>query len=296
MKTSVVSFFYSQRTWGFLPFFVWSYVFYTFSPVGCSLSLSLSLSVGLDSVLLVRYSTARNTWSLGMTDLCEIARNSVLQSDFGADFKAKWLGQHRRGALAVHFPPAGVERGGGRGGRAGGGGGGGGGSSSNDGDYDDDDARSFAETRGDPNCTNVSSTRACAFDASTRPPSMACVHQMRFLANQRRRERGGAACLHQVPASIAAASPAFSPTNPLVHHRLSPIAHRLSPIARFFPPPPSGAGAAGRPSRSTAGPRALFRLFIEPLPGALLGRELRRLFLRFPGAQLAASVRPECSP
>ena len=42
--------------------------------------------------LLEEYTVARAAFGLSMTDLCEIARNSVLQSDFPAPFKASWLG------------------------------------------------------------------------------------------------------------------------------------------------------------------------------------------------------------
>ena len=42
--------------------------------------------------LLEEYTLARNTWSLSMVDLCEIARNSVLQSDFAPATKRNWLG------------------------------------------------------------------------------------------------------------------------------------------------------------------------------------------------------------
>jgi len=51
-----------------------------------------------DDALLEEYSVARATFDLSMTDMMEIARNSVLQSGFEEDFKEKWLGKdYKRG-------------------------------------------------------------------------------------------------------------------------------------------------------------------------------------------------------
>jgi AMP deaminase len=51
-----------------------------------------------DDALLEEYSVARATFDLSMTDMMEIARNSVLQSGFGDDFKKKWVGEdYKRG-------------------------------------------------------------------------------------------------------------------------------------------------------------------------------------------------------
>lgn len=51
-----------------------------------------------DDPLLEEYSVARATFDLSMTDMMEIARNSVLQSGFEEDFKEKYLGKdYRRG-------------------------------------------------------------------------------------------------------------------------------------------------------------------------------------------------------
>lgn len=47
-----------------------------------------------DDALLEEYSVARATFDLSMTDLMEIARNSVLQCGFEEDFKEKWLGKN----------------------------------------------------------------------------------------------------------------------------------------------------------------------------------------------------------
>ncbi|ESS30887.1 AMP deaminase [Toxoplasma gondii VEG] len=45
-----------------------------------------------DEPLLEEYSVAAHTWKLSPVDLCELARNSVLQSGFEAEFKRHWLG------------------------------------------------------------------------------------------------------------------------------------------------------------------------------------------------------------
>lgn len=52
-----------------------------------------------DDALLEEYSVARATFDLSMTDMMEIARNSVLQSGFECDFKKKWLGEHYQRGL-----------------------------------------------------------------------------------------------------------------------------------------------------------------------------------------------------
>jgi len=44
--------------------------------------------------LVEEYSVAAQVWKLTSTDLCEIARNSVLQSGFHPKFKAYWVGQN----------------------------------------------------------------------------------------------------------------------------------------------------------------------------------------------------------
>jgi len=46
-----------------------------------------------DDALLEEYSVARATFDLSMTDMSEMARNSVLQSDFEDKFKLEWLGE-----------------------------------------------------------------------------------------------------------------------------------------------------------------------------------------------------------
>ena len=51
-----------------------------------------------DDALLEEYSVARASFDLSMTDMMELARNSVLQCGFEEDFKEKWLGRdYRRG-------------------------------------------------------------------------------------------------------------------------------------------------------------------------------------------------------
>lgn len=44
--------------------------------------------------LMEEYSVAAQIWKLSNTDLCELARNSVLQSGFEPCIKAQWLGEH----------------------------------------------------------------------------------------------------------------------------------------------------------------------------------------------------------
>jgi len=46
-----------------------------------------------DDALLEEYSVARASFDLSMTDVMEIARNSILQSGFEDEFKKKWLGE-----------------------------------------------------------------------------------------------------------------------------------------------------------------------------------------------------------
>mmetsp|Transcript_33545 Transcript_33545/g.50027 ORF Transcript_33545/g.50027 Transcript_33545/m.50027 type:complete len:130 (+) Transcript_33545:334-723(+) len=45
-----------------------------------------------DDALLEEYSVARASFDLSMTDMSEIARNSILQSGFEDSWKKKWLG------------------------------------------------------------------------------------------------------------------------------------------------------------------------------------------------------------
>lgn len=47
-----------------------------------------------DDALLEEYSVARASFDLSMTDLMELARNSILQSGFEDEFKKKWLGEN----------------------------------------------------------------------------------------------------------------------------------------------------------------------------------------------------------
>jgi AMP deaminase len=49
-----------------------------------------------DDALLEEYSVARATFDLSMTDMMEIARNSILQSGFEEDFKERYLGKNYR--------------------------------------------------------------------------------------------------------------------------------------------------------------------------------------------------------
>jgi len=51
-----------------------------------------------DDALLEEYSVARASFDLSMTDMAEIARNSVLQSCFEDEWKQEWLGKdYKRG-------------------------------------------------------------------------------------------------------------------------------------------------------------------------------------------------------
>jgi AMP deaminase len=52
-----------------------------------------------DDALLEEYSVARATFDLSMTDMMELARNSIFQSGFEEEFKEKYLGkEYRKGA------------------------------------------------------------------------------------------------------------------------------------------------------------------------------------------------------
>jgi AMP deaminase len=44
--------------------------------------------------LIEEYSVAAQIWKLSSCDLCELARNSVLQSGFPRSLKTHWLGDH----------------------------------------------------------------------------------------------------------------------------------------------------------------------------------------------------------
>ena len=47
-----------------------------------------------DDPLLEEYSVARASFDLSMTDMCEIARNSIMQSGFSDTEKREWLGKY----------------------------------------------------------------------------------------------------------------------------------------------------------------------------------------------------------
>ncbi|OII72012.1 adenosine monophosphate deaminase 2 [Cryptosporidium ubiquitum] len=66
-----------------------------FFNVGLNVSLSTDdplIFHFTDESLLEEYSIASHIWKLNNIDLCEIARNSVLQSGFSPKYKASWLG------------------------------------------------------------------------------------------------------------------------------------------------------------------------------------------------------------
>lgn len=53
----------------------------------------------LKPMFITEYSVARASFDLSMTDMSEIARNSVLQSGFEAHLKEEWLGKNFRKGL-----------------------------------------------------------------------------------------------------------------------------------------------------------------------------------------------------
>ncbi|PHJ22320.1 amp deaminase [Cystoisospora suis] len=66
-----------------------------FFRVGMNVSLSTDdplIFHFTDEALLEEYSIAAHLWKLNTVDLCELARNSVLQSGFEDEFKEHWLG------------------------------------------------------------------------------------------------------------------------------------------------------------------------------------------------------------
>ncbi|KAK4745929.1 hypothetical protein SAY87_012241 [Trapa incisa] len=78
--------------------------FPTFFLRGLNVSLSTDdpLQIHLTKEPLVEeYSIAASVWKLSACDLCEIARNSVLQSGFSHAFKSHWIGKeyYKRGAV-----------------------------------------------------------------------------------------------------------------------------------------------------------------------------------------------------
>jgi AMP deaminase len=63
--------------------------------LNCTLSTDDPLLFHMsDDALLEEYAVARATFDLSMTDVSEIARNSVLQSGFDDDLKKEWLGDN----------------------------------------------------------------------------------------------------------------------------------------------------------------------------------------------------------
>ncbi|CDJ37139.1 hypothetical protein ETH_00012985 [Eimeria tenella] len=68
---------------------------YLFFKIGLNVSLSTDDPLMFhftDEPLLEEYSLAAHYWKLTPVDLCELARNSVLQSGFEDEYKAHWLG------------------------------------------------------------------------------------------------------------------------------------------------------------------------------------------------------------
>ena len=63
--------------------------------------------------LVEEYSVATQVWKLSSSDMCEIARNSVLHSGFQSRFKKHWIGRNfgipgalGNGAFQFHLPLA----------------------------------------------------------------------------------------------------------------------------------------------------------------------------------------------
>merc|ERR1712032_1114647 len=52
-----------------------------------------------DNALLEEYVVAARTFRLSLCDLCEIARNAVIQSGFEGAFKDWWIGPREEGSL-----------------------------------------------------------------------------------------------------------------------------------------------------------------------------------------------------
>eukprot|EP00920_Eleutheroschizon_duboscqi_P031501 GHVT01076039.1.p1 GENE.GHVT01076039.1~~GHVT01076039.1.p1 ORF type:complete len:386 (-),score=53.00 GHVT01076039.1:2316-3473(-) len=71
--------------------------FHQFFQVGMNVSLSTDDPLMFhftDEPLLEEYSVAAHVWKLSTVDLCELARNSVLQSGWEVQFKRHWLGRN----------------------------------------------------------------------------------------------------------------------------------------------------------------------------------------------------------
>ncbi|PFH35827.1 AMP deaminase [Besnoitia besnoiti] len=68
---------------------------YSFFKIGMNVSISTDDPLMFhftDEPLLEEYSVAAHTWKLSPVDLCELARNSVVQSGYEEEFKRHWLG------------------------------------------------------------------------------------------------------------------------------------------------------------------------------------------------------------
>mmetsp|Transcript_876 Transcript_876/g.1884 ORF Transcript_876/g.1884 Transcript_876/m.1884 type:complete len:144 (+) Transcript_876:1509-1940(+) len=79
------------------------FVEYTRNPLPSYFEQGLNVSLSTDDPLqfhftreplMEEYSVAAQVWKLSSCDLCELARNSVLQSGFEPIIKAYWLGPH----------------------------------------------------------------------------------------------------------------------------------------------------------------------------------------------------------
>lgn len=66
------------------------------NPIVTYISNAFRLYKFFSHYLILEYSVARASFDLSMTDMSEIARNSVLQSGFEAELKEEWLGKDFR--------------------------------------------------------------------------------------------------------------------------------------------------------------------------------------------------------
>jgi AMP deaminase len=78
------------------------FIDYAKNPFPIYFARGLNVTLSTDDPLMIHftkeplveeYSVATQVWKLSSTDMCEIARNSVLQSGFEDSLKAHWLGE-----------------------------------------------------------------------------------------------------------------------------------------------------------------------------------------------------------
>lgn len=78
------------------------FIDYSKNPFPTYFARGLNVTLSTDDPLMIHYtkeplveeySVATQVWKLSATDMCEIARNSVLQSGFEDSLKAHWIGE-----------------------------------------------------------------------------------------------------------------------------------------------------------------------------------------------------------